>query len=254
MSIAKPFFLQALSLALLRLEAPLSADQQAAAAQIGEAIASQQVVEHDLETEILALVDQNPALKQAFDAAYDDLQKQYQSQERAKGLAMTIAPFAPADRVEETFNWTTLASQILIAADRISAAREGLKRLRFAPKQPNASLPAFFLSLQKTIVAIDVQETQILKALEKRPLTAEELVYAVGLPFERVQAIVQSLWNRGYIERTTSGFVYLMFPALRSDKRKRLEVDANTYLTLTARGSRFLHPLIAPSPSGVAAQ
>ena len=95
MSIAKPFFLQALSLALLRLEAPLSADQQAAAAQIGEAIASHQVVEHDLEKEILVLVDQNPALKQAFDAAYDDLQKQYQSQERAKGLAMTIAPFAP---------------------------------------------------------------------------------------------------------------------------------------------------------------
>ncbi len=273
MSSANPLIPQAFSLALLRLDTPLPADLQHSVQQVGLAIARPDA---DTDDQILHLIDQSQPLHEQFNAAYDELKQHYQVQERTKGLMTGILPqpywvqwakflpsvdslmahlggsiaFPPSPTT--TLTWENLTVSILTADDQVETARVLLKQVKSLPNHLIEGVQAFLLALQKTVIAIEAQDIRILAAIEKRPLTAEDLVYVVGMPLATLLPRLQSLWHRGYIERTTTNSLYLMFPQFRSQQRKHQTINPDAYLTLTATGRLFLRPVIAPSRSGVA--
>ncbi|MFN6568006.1 hypothetical protein A6770_23300 [Nostoc minutum NIES-26] len=122
---------------------------------------------------------------------------------------------------------------------------------------------------------------RILTALERRPLTVENLAYALGLPLEETREVMMRLWDEGYIDTTTSvssgakigaitgstivgGVIGAMaagifgaaigavlgntvgdqiVPAGRQEKRQKTVIsDSQTYFILTSKGHYHLHP------------
>jgi hypothetical protein len=131
-----------------------------------------------------------------------------------------------------------------------------------------------------------MNDIKVLTALERRPLTVENLSYSLGLPLEETREVVQRLWDEDYIDSTTRtvnsmGGSYgsaigaaaggaagvLLGPigaaigaaigaltgAAISDQfssggsEKRFFSDSDTYFILTSKGHYRLHPPTAPN-------
>lgn len=240
MSRKDPLVPQAFSVALLRLSVPLTEELQHLRRQVGKAVETNGT---SLEQEIYDYLERDPDFKQHFEEVYDSLEKQARSYERTKSATIRGSG-------AEALSWEYMVVPILIADDLYTAARNTLKKARSQFSRLSSTTQMFLSLLQKAITAREAQATAILKTLDKRPLTIQDLVYVIGMPLEQTKALVQSLWNEGYLDRTTSGFMYMIFPMLQLERRQGREIDENTYLTLTSKGYFFLHPVITSSKSG----
>jgi hypothetical protein len=226
------FTFQAFSLALLQLDPSRLAALHPNPQQISNLATRNPRAAAD---QIRQLVDQHSDLKAIYDREYDCLSQSYHTQERAKGFSDVSA--LSLDR------WEGFAFPILQANDPVETARSLLKRL----KSKHLSQP-YITALNRTIAAVDQNEIAVLKAIEQRPIAIEDLVYVVGLPFEQVSTIVQSLWKRGYVDRVNSGFLSMLFPKPKKQDQPRT-LDPKIPLALTSTGYFFLHPIITASPS-----
>lgn len=97
----------------------------------------------------------------------------------------------------------------------------------------------------------DLNAIAILKAIENRPLTLKDLPYYTNLSFEQAQATVQELWQKGYLDRTTSNLLHNIFPVLGRKRRQQEQIHpSETQLNLTSKGYFFLHPFITFKSQG----
>ncbi len=106
--------LQAFLVALTQLDRPLSPDLQQTLHQLGNDLAAQH---SDAIAQLPAIASQDPALNSLYETARLDLQKRYQSQERAKGAVL------PIDSPGFKLNLENLASQIFRETDSVGAAQ-----------------------------------------------------------------------------------------------------------------------------------
>ncbi|MGG6263301.1 hypothetical protein ACQ4M3_35295 [Leptolyngbya sp. AN03gr2] len=97
--------------------------------------------------------------------------------------------------------------------------------------------------------SLDQNEIKILKAIEQRPRSIEDLVYIVRNSTEQVSSTVQSLWKRGYIDYINTNPIAMLFPQLRRQQRQSHSPEPVIPLGLTSAGYFALHPIITPSPS-----
>lgn len=225
-----PIRLQAFLLALSQLDVALSKDLHQSIHRIGLALANDQM---NVEPQIEAVLQQHPRLRELYDEAYANLQQQPPDQQQATQRADYLPLLAHE-----------MAVPILVAEDFPDAAREVVKQAQQASGLPYAAR-WFSLSLQRAVEKVDAKTIAVLKALEKRPLSVKSLVYVVGLTVDQIWPIVQSLWQKGYIDRVTANIIYKIFPMLKDRELSCQAIDAETYLTLTAKGHFYLHPVLS---------
>ncbi|MGK7872585.1 MAG: hypothetical protein AB4426_04525 [Xenococcaceae cyanobacterium] len=219
--------LQAFLIALSQLDTALPFDLQQAIAKIGHALAQNQT---DVIDSISDLVKKHPQLNELYSAARTTLQKQYQTQEQDK-LTMGESDALALENV---------AVSILTADDFTIAAKQLLRKLKAAKDFTDI---VFMDCLQKAVSRADARAISVLKALESRPLTIENLAYKLEMPIEQSRRIVQRLWNDGYIDTTTGGILRKILPIFKSRKFPSKEASVD-YFTLTSRGYFHLHPVI----------
>lgn len=234
--------IQALVLALLQLDVQLPDDLRQAIWQLKKDLA-----QHSAQTteEACDIARRHARLDELFHEEYRKLEQRSDIQERAKMLVThgNLTNGSGAEAIE--LSWNDVVLSILSADDFRVAAEALLKRVHAHKGSLHASgdVLVFLSALQRVLEVSNTRAIAVLKALEKRPLTLRNLVYVLGIPFEQLQAIVQRLWQDGYIDRFTGGALQILTSWFRS--RPRYErVDPDTHLTLTSKGHFYLHPVI----------
>jgi hypothetical protein len=234
--------LQAFSLALLQLEEPPVGALRETVQQISDTIADQ-----DMETAGAKIrsLDRQSRLYHLYDQEYKILSRQYNTQEKTKSL-LDINGATSA-----SLSWDKIVPRLIMAEDIKASAKDLLKRIQPRQQQASAETQAYVRSLQRAVEIADQPAISILKAIENRPLTLNDLPYFLNLSLEQAQATVQELWQKGYIDRTTSNLLHNTFPALGRKRRQQEQIHpSQTYLTLTSKGHFFLHPFITLKSQG----
>jgi hypothetical protein len=242
--------IKAFLLALAQLDVDLAQPLHQSIQTLGAALASQATAS-SLPTPLVAqmhsVLQQHSRLNKLYDESYSSLilYDQLQLQSQGFSAAQTQSGAAPAvNLAEQAYFIQNLAVPILIAEDFASTAREILRRMKHEPQMPPLAR-GFTLFLERAIASSDANVLAVLEALEKRPLTVTGLVYVVGLTLDQVWTIVRALWQQGYIDRATSNIVYKVFPMLKDRHQSCRTIQADTYLTLTAKGHFHLHPVVS---------
>lgn len=102
---------------------------------------------------------------------------------------------------------------------------------------------------------MELNEVRVLSALERRPLTVENLAHLLGCSVEDTHRIVQRLWHQGYINTTNATPVthgtpahWLMSQILpwgRPSMSAQIHPTSKTYFILTSKGHFRLHPIFS---------
>lgn len=238
--------IKAFLLALAQLDVDLARPLHQSIQTIGVILANQSTaasLPQPLLTQMHSVLQQHSRLNALYEESYSSLLLYDQLQSRQLSSSQS-APQAAVNLAEQSYFIQNLAVPILIAEDFANTAREILKRMKHEPQMPPLAR-GFTLFLERAIASSDANVLAVLEALEKRPLTVTGLVYVVGLTLDQVWTIVRSLWQQGYIDRATSNIVYKVFPMLKDRHRSCQTIDADTYLTLTAKGHFHLHPVVS---------
>ncbi len=233
--------LQALSLALLRLEMPMPQDLQQAVQQIGLQFANHQL--EPAAESVRHLVSQQPHLNELYEGEYQQLSHQYRLQERAENFF--------GSNPSPTLIWDSIVLPILMADDVRATAKALLDRLKSTKNSPPPDAHAFLTALQQALAAADAQSSVILHAIDQQLLTVEDLAYYVKLPIEQVQAMVQQLWNAGYIDLARRRVPIRVLAFFTPNPPSRL-VDRSMTFSLTPKGHFHLHPVKPSQREGTA--
>ncbi|NJN88583.1 MAG: Rrf2 family transcriptional regulator, partial [Leptolyngbyaceae cyanobacterium SL_7_1] len=141
-------------------------------------------------------------------------------------------------------SWEAIVTEILTANDPKIAAKESIKRTTTQPTYDSLEVPLVFLDLLKReLSSLDTETIIVLGALEKQLLTVEDLAYAVGMPVERVRAIVHELWKDGYIDSKKSNLLEKIASVFKS-KPTDPNVKNDASFNVTTKGHFRLHPLV----------
>lgn len=81
----------------------------------------------------------------------------------------------------------------------------------------------------------------ILQAIDQQLLTVEDLAYYVKLPLDQVEAIVQQLWDAGYVQVVQRRFSVTTLAVFSQPQHSR--VDRSMSFNLTPKGHFRLHPI-----------
>ncbi len=220
--------LQALLIALAQLETTLPEDLQQDIRQIGDDLEKQSSAA--LST-IPQLVEKHSQLNHLYQTARSNLQREYQTQERDK-LEISASG---------TLALEPMAIAMLTADDFQATAKQIVKKVK-------DSKDSFVKALQAAVsvaqAKADLKAVSVLKALEFRPLTIENLAYGLEMSPDQARQIIQRLWQEGKINTTKAGILGTIFPFLRPKKRPSHISDATTYFTLTSCSYFDLHPVI----------
>jgi DNA-binding MarR family transcriptional regulator len=235
--------LQAFSLARLRVNGELPTDLQQTVHRLGEAIARHQP---NIATEVHQFVEQHNCLREPYEAVYQNLQKQYQQQYQQQEQVKNV--YLTSGFMERLPNaWEKIVVQILTADDPKAIAEQLMKHLKGrSPILQPTDIPSAFLSLlQQELAMLDEQETAVLRVIEQQLLTVEDLAHIVGLPVERVQAILQHLWQEGLIDFRKRSLMDKLLSVVAQSSRN-CPINYDTSFNLTAKGHYHLHPIIKP--------
>jgi hypothetical protein len=95
----------------------------------------------------------------------------------------------------------------------------------------------------RTQSPLTAAKLDILRALDKRPYTTQDLISFMDITTrpDQVRAIVQSLWLQGYIDTLSGGLLRKFFPVFNGRSPQLLDPDAS--LTLTSKGHFSVHPI-----------
>lgn len=234
--------LQAFSLALLRLEMPMSQDLQQAGHQIGVQLADRQP--KAAAESIRHLISQQSHLNNLYNDEYQQLSHHYRLQQRAES-------FFGSDH--STFStWDSIVLPLLITDDVRATAKELLHRLKLTQNQAPTDAHVFLTALEQALIAADAQLIVILHAIDQQLLTVEDLAYYVKLPIEQVQAMVQHLWDEGYIDLAKRRLPVRVLAMFASHPPNRRLVDRSMTFSLTPKGHFHLHPVKPSQREGTA--
>jgi hypothetical protein len=228
--------LQAFLVALSEIDITLPTDFKQAIHQVGYGLAQHQ--RGSIEA-IWNLVERHALLHQLYDLAWLVLQKQYQNHEYTQQLLSRDLPERAALALE------TMAAQVFTTEDPQIAAQAQIRTRPLPEPEPGyEELRLFLESLYRAAAAIETQAAALLRALERQPLTIENLCYALQLSADQVKALVQYLWNAGYIAQTTGSVLDKLFPRWGRRPFQVAKIDSPSYFTLTAKGHFHLHPIV----------
>jgi len=90
-------------------------------------------------------------------------------------------------------------------------------------------------------------ETKVMRLLEERPLTIENVAYALDVPIERARQLVEELWRQGSATTLDGMMFSKIFPVGR---RQQTTFNSQARYTLTLSGHFHLHPIISGSANG----
>ncbi|MBE9181678.1 hypothetical protein IQ268_24235 [Oculatella sp. LEGE 06141] len=230
--------LQAFSLARLQLNGTLPAELQQAIHQLGDAIANH---EPGVAERVRTLVEQNPCFRGRYEEAYKRLQQHYQNQSQGRVNTLSLVTRSESIRV----SWEGLVVKLLTADDPQTIAQQVFKVRRSRPdlRQLSDIPPAFLTSLQQELADLDCKELTVLKALERQLLTVEDLAYGVDMPIDDARIVLQSLWNKGYIDVKRNGLLDRIASLFKSNTDHQPVTDSTSF-NLTAKGHYRLHPLV----------
>ncbi|MGF1521636.1 MAG: hypothetical protein ACFBSF_04870 [Leptolyngbyaceae cyanobacterium] len=170
------------------------------------------------------------------------LQERYHTQERAKAGR----PVVNGRNGTATLRLEEFAIPILTADDFREAAQRSFQqdRVRMACQQASTDLRAFLQTLKHTVTALDSVSIELMKELERQPATVENLAYGLDLSLSQVKGLAQRLQRNGYIGPLNGNFLNMILPLLGIYPQKSQMLDAQTYLSLTAKGYFRLNPVI----------
>lgn len=97
--------------------------------------------------------------------------------------------------------------------------------------------------LRSKIVVI--KEEEILKLIERQPLTLQNIADSFNVPIKDVYPVVRQLFNRGFIDKLNGTILQKIFPFIGYNRRRKTWItDPNTHFTLTLKGFFKLNPII----------
>lgn len=227
--------LEAFLVALAQLDTSLPSDLLFGLRQIGEALTQRKA---EAIATIDTLVRRHSNLQRLYELACITIQHHWFDDLRR------LAAIPGADGVLEDFAAQVLATDDPQATAQVQIERAGQR------EEPANLLDRIMQLLAKVADAIETQTTALLRALERRPLTIENLCYVLQLSADQVRALVQYLLNAGYIGSTRSSVLRKLFlPWGRLNQAKTVSTqsvsyDTPDYFTLTAKGHFHLHPFV----------
>jgi hypothetical protein len=227
--------LEAFLVALAQLDTSLPSDLLSGMQQIGEALVQRP-------TEAIATIDvlvhRHAVLQRLYELAWITIQRQWFDDVRR------LLATPEAETILENF-----AVRVLMTDDPQTAAQAQIERAGQREEATNL-FDRIVQLLYNVASAIETQTAAVLRALERRPLTVENLCYVLQLSADQVRALVQYLLNAGYIGSTNSGILRKFFPLLGRSRQavnvaaQQVTFDTPDYFTLTAKGHFYLHPLV----------
>lgn len=230
--------LEACLIALAKLETELPVELHQQVQDLGQALEANDPQAVD---RLRELVTHHADLNQHYDVARLTLQEQYRSQERAKGWR----PDLNGVNGNATLTLEQLAVPILRADDFRSAAQRLLKGNGGRTKSAaQTELQPFLQALQRTVATLDAASVRLMKELERKPATLENLSYGLNMGLDQVRGLCSRLRTNGYISPLTSGFLTMVLPLIGVYPHKSVQLDDQTFLTLTAKGYFKLNPVI----------
>jgi hypothetical protein len=231
--------LEACLIALAKLETELPIELHQQVQDLGRALEANDPEAVD---RLRELVIHHADLHQHYDVARLTLQEQYRSQERAKGH------WPGSNRANGT---CTLALEQLavsiLRADDFRSAAQGLLKGNGASSTKAAAqteLQPFLQALHRTVATLDAASVRLMKELERKPATLENLSYGLNMGLDQVRGLCNRLRTNGYISPLTSGFWTMVLPLFGVYPHKSAQIHEQTFLTLTAKGYFKLNPVI----------
>ncbi|ELS00852.1 hypothetical protein Xen7305DRAFT_00005530 [Xenococcus sp. PCC 7305] len=234
MNIIEQTTLQAFLIALTQVETPLPQQLKQEVQAIAGDLASNP--SHAI-SKIAPLVEKNPQFSKFYQTARSNLQRQYRSQERDKFSINGGGSLA----LEESRSLEDIAYKILYSNDFLATAQQMVEKMQ-------GSQDSFVKTLQTAVsdaqAKADLKTISILKALELRPLTVENLAYRLEMDEEQTYQIVKRLWQERKIDSLHESTLRKIFPFLIPRNQSSKIDPTNTYLTTTSLGYFYLHPII----------
>jgi hypothetical protein len=239
MKAADALTLEACLIALAKLETELPPELHQAVQQTGQTL---KVNDSQAVAQLRDLVMQHEGLRQHYEMARMALQEQYRVQERAK----SGRPGANGSAGTAALTLQDFASPILSSEDFRSATQRLFKRedVRHACHQANSDMQSFLRILKRTVAHLDPVSIKLMKELERKPATVENLSYGLNLGVHQVRHLAQRLQSSGYISPLSGNFFHMVLPLVGIYPQKSHQLDEQTYLSLTAKGYFQLNPVI----------
>jgi len=239
--------LQSLLITLSRLDDTLSFDFQVKIHHLGNI-----VVLHQSQTSeaIDDLVCQHSQLHRLYELVRTALQQQYQQQCSCPQSQISLTSDLPPE-AENALE--TMVVQVLGNADPQKEAQTFIEQMKSQQEfsQSSEPLQLIWRCLYGVVALLEEQINALLRAVERRPLTTENLSYVLQMSSDQMRMLVQYLWNAGYIDPTSVNVFRKIFPNLRRvqsvsrEATQQLQlIDSPAYFTLTAKGFFHLHPLV----------
>jgi hypothetical protein len=249
--------LQSLLITLSRLEATLPFDFQVKIHHLGNVLTLHQ--SQTIEA-IDDLVCQHFQLHRLYELVRVTFQQKYQQQcgqqqcgqqqndQQRSQISLTSDLPPEAEGALET-----MVDQVLSHADPQKAAQNCIEQIKIQQEHSPSSdsLQPIWRCLYGVVTLLEEQVNALLRAVERRPLTTENLSYVLQMSSDQVRVLVQYLWNAGYIDPTSVNVFRKIFPNLRRVQNVSREatqqlqmIDSPAYFTLTAKGFFHLHPLV----------
>ncbi|MBD2102233.1 hypothetical protein [Leptolyngbya sp. FACHB-261] len=216
-------------------------------------------LDHDWEaglTRLKQLIERHEGFDQLYQAAHTSLEKQYTIQSRAKALPLLSARKLESSENELDKNLGKAVIEILTAVNPRAEARHQIRKAKareqFSPiSREIKNFLEYLLTVPAELLGT-THEWDVLQALERRPLTVENLSYILNQPLEAVRGVVKQLWCKGYVDSTTSSLWHKVLPIIGRTQTEPRFSDQDTYFTLTAKGHFRLHPVVMFGRKGTA--
>lgn len=231
--------LEACLIAIAKLETELPPDLHQSMQAIGQAL---QASDPTAVSQLRDLVTHHADLQKHYDIARELLQEQYHTQERAKAWN----PQHNGNSGTATLRLEAFAIPMLTADDFRTTAQRLFQRddVRRAYQHPQSDLRAFLHTLKQTVTTLDPVALELMRELERKPATVENLSYGLNLALSQAQGLAQRLQKDGYIGPLNGNFLHMMLPLIGVYPQKTHPLRADTYLSLTAKGYFQLNPVI----------
>jgi hypothetical protein len=102
---------------------------------------------------------------------------------------------------------------------------------------------------------MNIDELRVLNALERRPLTVENLAHTLGCPIQDMHETVERLWQKGFIDTTKATstqegaqvrwILNQIVPWGPPPMATETYSNSKTYFILTSKGHLRLHPILS---------
>ena len=112
------------------------------------------------------------------------------------------------------------------------------KQLKKAPSDVQTSAK----TLAEAASALHSVKVAMLKKIEDNFFTVDDIAYSLEIPLENAQRYAKSLWNEGYIRPISSNLLTQWWWSIKGPPKLTQLPDPGTSLTLTSKGSFYLHP------------